>query len=542
VPLVIENPKGSTRSGVDPDGKRWSVTMAHDYGFIARTFGADGDGVDAFLGPDLRSDAVYIIHQVDPRTGEPDEDKVMLGFASWAEAKAGYLANYEKGWKDLGSMSETTLQGLKDWLQEGQGRPIQKSEPESDGSRWITVRPGGPGTQSHPIKVMPVQGHKGTWRVVTGADPSTAENDPPSPSPSTSTRPSSDRRAWRRRPRSSCPGTPKWPTWPSRSPGGGPDSGPGLYTGRMPLSWPSPPRLALILVLLWVAYTLLWTPGPLGLRLLGLYPKKVGSSVVGWAASRRLPEGWREPILGRFAAKYGAKVEEAEKPLAQYESLQAFFTRRLKPGLRPQEPLAAGALNSPVDARIIACGRIGQGTAIQAKGLPYRITELLKHDPDAARFEGGHYLTLYLAPKDYHRIHVPLEGQVTAVGRVEGELWPVNDASTGHVPRLYERNRRATWVATGTGADEGLEVAAILVGATHVGGVVIDDRWLAGRTLPKDGSFPVEALPCAPGDDLGTFEFGSTVVLLVGGPKASEWTASRTEGDVRVGQRLGAFR
>lgn len=280
---------------------------------------------------------------------------------------------------------------------------------------------------------------------------------------------------------------------------------------------------------------------PLSLHLLRIYPKKAGSAVVGWAARRTLPPALREPLLGRFARRYGADPSEAEKPLREYRSLQDFFTRRLKPGLRPQEALAPGALNSPVDARIIACGRIEAGTLVQAKGLPYRLAELLKHDPAASRFEGGHYLTLYLAPKDYHRIHVPLEGRVQAVGRVDGELWPVNDASTGHVPRLYERNRRATWVATGTGADEGLEVAAVLVGATHVGGVVIADRWLGGRALPKDGALAVEALPCAPGDDLGTFEFGSTVVLLVGGPRAGGWKPLRASGDVKVGRRLGAF-
>lgn len=307
-------------------------------------------------------------------------------------------------------------------------------------------------------------------------------------------------------------------------------------------SWPPPARVALILVLLWAVYVLLWTPGPLSLRTLGLYPKKVGSSFVGWAATRTLPASWRESLLGRFAGHYGINLAEAEFPLAEYPSLQALFTRRLKAGLRPQEALVPGAVNSPVDGRIIACGRIEAGTAIQAKGLPYRIAELLKHDPDAGRFEGGHYLTLYLSPKDYHRIHVPLAGRVNAVSRVEGELWPVNDASTGHVPRLYERNRRATWTALGTGPDEGLEVAAVLVGATHVGGVVIDGRWLGGRTLPKDGGFSVAQLPCAPGEDLGTFEFGSTVVLLIGGPRAKDWSPSRTEGDVKMGQRLGAYR
>jgi phosphatidylserine decarboxylase len=307
-------------------------------------------------------------------------------------------------------------------------------------------------------------------------------------------------------------------------------------------SWPPPARLALILALLWVAYVLLWTPGPLSLRALGLYPKKLGSRVVGWAATRTLPPSWRLSLLGRFAGHYGINLDEAELPLVDYPSLQALFTRRLKAGLRPQNAAIPGFVNSPVDGRIIASGRIESGMAIQAKGLPYRIAELLKHDPAAARFEGGHFLTLYLSPKDYHRIHVPIQGQVTAVSRVEGELWPVNDASTGHVPRLYERNRRASWTATGAGPCEGLEVAAVLVGATHVGGVVIDARWLGGRALPKDGGLAVNLLPCAPGDDLGTFEFGSTVVLLIGGPRAMEWSPLRTEGDVKMGLRLGAYR
>ena len=310
----------------------------------------------------------------------------------------------------------------------------------------------------------------------------------------------------------------------------------------MPIHWPPPGRLALILLLLWVAYVLLWTPGPFGLRLLGFYPKKLGSSVVGWAAQRPLPQAWRKPLLGRFAARYGVNLAEAERPLEDYESLQALFTRRLKPGLRPQAVAVPGFINSPVDGRIIASGRIEQGMAIQAKGLPYRITELLKHDSKATRFEGGHYLTLYLAPKDYHRIHVPIQGRVTHVERVEGELWPVNDASTGSVPRLYERNRRAAWEAVGTGPDEGIEVAAVLVGATHVGGVLLDAHWLDGKALPSDGGFSLPDLPCEPGEDLGAFAFGSTVVLLVGGPKADQWHALRTEGDIKMGERLGMLR
>lgn len=302
---------------------------------------------------------------------------------------------------------------------------------------------------------------------------------------------------------------------------------------------------ALLLLGAGLATVLLWgtmSGWPLSLYLLRFYPKKLGSTFVGWTAGREIPQGLRGSVLGRFARTYGVDLSEAEKSLAEYTSLQDFFTRRLKPGLRPQEAPAPGYVNSPVDARIIASGPIEKDTILQAKGLPYRVSELLKNLPQPERFEGGQYLTLYLSPRDYHRIHVPLEGQVMAVARVEGELWPVNDASTNHVPRLYERNRRAAWLARGTGADEGLEVAAVCVGATHVGGVIIDERWLEGRNLPKDGGLAVTHLPCQPGDDLGTFRFGSTVVLLIGGPKAKDWTPLRTEGPVKVGQRLGAFR
>ncbi len=284
------------------------------------------------------------------------------------------------------------------------------------------------------------------------------------------------------------------------------------------------------------------TPWPLSLNLLRLYPKRVGSAAAGWAASRILPVPLRAPLLGRFVRAYRLDMSEAEHPLEDYPSLQALFTRRLKAGIRPQEAAVAGFVNSPVDGQVVACGRIEAGRAIQAKGLPYRIDELLKHDPDARRFEGGHYLTLYLSPRDYHRIHVPLQGRVRTVGRVEGELWPVNQASTTHVPRLYERNRRATWVAEGIGPDQGLEVAAVLVGATHVGGVLIAPRWLAGRAMPRDGALAVNGLPCLPGEDLGTFQFGSTVALLISCPRAAQWRAVRTEGPVRVGQRLGCCR
>jgi phosphatidylserine decarboxylase len=280
---------------------------------------------------------------------------------------------------------------------------------------------------------------------------------------------------------------------------------------------------------------------PLSLALLSLYPKKAGSGAVGALARLVLPRGLRRPLLGRFAAAYGANLGEADRPLENYASFLDFFTRRLKPGLRPQAVSVPGGVNSPVDGALIASGRVAEGTLLQAKGLPYRLDDLLDGDPLASELARAHYLTLYLAPKDYHRIHVPVSGACVSVGRVEGELWPVNDASTNFTPRLYVRNRRAYWIARGSGPDDGLVAAAVLVAATHVGGVVIDPRWLSGRTLPRRGRLDVANLPAAPGDDLGTFELGSTVVLLVGGPKADAWKAARGLGPVKVGERLGGF-
>lgn len=282
-------------------------------------------------------------------------------------------------------------------------------------------------------------------------------------------------------------------------------------------------------------------PAPLSLRLLALYPKKLGSLAVGAVARMPLPRALRAPLLGRFARAYGADLAEAERELDAYTSFLEFFTRRLKPGLRPQAPAVPGGVRSPVDGALIASGRVEAGTLLQAKGLPYRLDELLFGDPLAARFEGGAFVTLYLAPKDYHRIHVPCEGRCLAVGRVEGELWPVNEASTAFTPGLYVRNRRAYWIAEGCGPCEGLDVAVVMVAATHVGGVVVDGRWLAGRRLPWRGRLTVDALLASPGDDLGTFELGSTVVLLIGGPRAASWTCGRGCGPIRVGELLGAL-
>ena len=117
--IALENPRGSIRSGTDRDGKAWQSTMVHDYGYIKRTLGADGDHVDVFIGDQPDSEMVYVVDQVDPGTGKFDEHKVMMGFADEQAARAGYLANYEQGWEGLGAIKSMPVDTFKRWIKEG---------------------------------------------------------------------------------------------------------------------------------------------------------------------------------------------------------------------------------------------------------------------------------------------------------------------------------------------------------------------------------------------------------------------------------------
>ena len=126
--ITIENPKGSIRKGVGKDGKPWETVMKHHYGYFKRTEGKDGDQVDVFIGDDISSDKVFIVNQVDPETNRFDEHKVMMGFLTDKQARVGYLANYERGWKGLGDIKEYSIDDFKAWLKEGDQK---KKAPEA---------------------------------------------------------------------------------------------------------------------------------------------------------------------------------------------------------------------------------------------------------------------------------------------------------------------------------------------------------------------------------------------------------------------------
>lgn len=169
--IALENPKGSTRSGTDQDGKAWQSTMAHDYGYIKRTLGADGDHVDVFIGDQLDSETVYVVDQVDPKTGKFDEHKVMMGFADEQTARDGYLANYEKGWTGLGAIKAMPIEAFKRWLSDGDTtKPVVAGKAESQskiadfgekigGARkdtWTAYRDTVEGETTEQIKALPL--------------------------------------------------------------------------------------------------------------------------------------------------------------------------------------------------------------------------------------------------------------------------------------------------------------------------------------------------------------------------------------------------
>jgi phosphatidylserine decarboxylase len=254
---------------------------------------------------------------------------------------------------------------------------------------------------------------------------------------------------------------------------------------------------------------------------LGRLPQGALSRTFGALADIRLPRPLRRPVLGSFARAVGADLDEAEKPLHAYESLNQFFTRRLRPGAR-RFPADDGVAASPVDGTLGQLGRIRGGHMLQAKGRRYSAASLLQDDAEAERFAEGAFLTLYLSPRDYHHIHAPTGGAVHAATHVPGVLLPVNASAVAHVPGLFARNERLICYIDGPLG----RMAVVAVGAYNVGRISAawDPAWNAPpgasswvtnrRGLAAETRRYRPRVRLRQGDDLMTFHLGSTVVLL----------------------------
>jgi phosphatidylserine decarboxylase len=250
-------------------------------------------------------------------------------------------------------------------------------------------------------------------------------------------------------------------------------------------------------------------------NVLKLLPRNTLSRMVGAACRVNAPRPVMRAVIRTFARKFGVDASEAEQAIEDYPTFTEFFTRRLKPGARP---IAPGQLLpvSPVDGTVGEIGEIVSGQLLQAKGKHYTLAELFggpQADEDARQFSGGSFLTIYLAPYNYHRIHAPLGGEITGYVNVPGTLWPVNAVGVRNVDRLFCVNERVTtFLETPRGP-----CAVVAVGAMNVGRIraVYDDVVTnARRTRAVQRKIYEKPIPVEKGGELAIFEMGSTVVIV----------------------------
>ena len=254
------------------------------------------------------------------------------------------------------------------------------------------------------------------------------------------------------------------------------------------------------------------------------------------AATRVRTPWFRNLLIRGVLALFAVDMNEAaETDPYRYASFNEFFTRALADGARPIAPGAAD-LACPVDGRVSECGTLDGDSLLQAKGRHYSVIDLLAGQDWAARFCGGAFATIYLAPFNYHRVHMPARGRLLDTVYVPGRLFSVNAATARRVPRLFARNERVLTLFEG----EFGHFAVVLVGALNVGSMATvwagDITPAARRTIAH---IPAPDTILAKGAELGRFNMGSTVILLVQ-PGRVRWRASLAAGTaVRMGECLG---
>ncbi|AUX27593.1 phosphatidylserine decarboxylase [Sorangium cellulosum] len=236
-------------------------------------------------------------------------------------------------------------------------------------------------------------------------------------------------------------------------------------------------------------------------------------------------------VVKLYARAYRVDMDAAEPLTCPYESFDAFFTRQLRPGVRPvcSDP---GAITSPADGRIEAIGPVTEGGRLFIKGQPYRVEDLVGDPAEAARYDGGQFAVVYLSPRDYHRVHAPVAGQVSLIRSMPGELFPVNAIGERHVPGLFARNRR---VAIVIDTERQGRVTVVMVGAMIVGRITVSA--VEARDVPLGVHTITPALPVRCGEEIGKFHLGSTTVMFVERGAAPPWT--RAPGPILYGEPLG---
>lgn len=275
------------------------------------------------------------------------------------------------------------------------------------------------------------------------------------------------------------------------------------------------------------------------IRLQHLIPQHGLSRAAGWLASTDNALV-KNTFIKWFVKRYKVDMSLAteENPLA-YACFNDFFTRALKPGARPIDS-AADSIVCPADGAISQLGNIVDGRIFQAKGQDYTTLELLGGDEAlAAEFAGGTFATVYLSPRDYHRVHMPYGGKLRSMVSIPGELFSVNTVTAENVPRLFARNERAVAIFD---TDIG-PMAVVLVGAMIVAG--IETVWdgqiapFASREIATS-LYPYQNIHLNKGDEMGRFKLGSTAVILFAENKM-RWDEKFSAGTpTRMGEKMGA--
>jgi phosphatidylserine decarboxylase len=270
-----------------------------------------------------------------------------------------------------------------------------------------------------------------------------------------------------------------------------------------------------------------------------LLPHRLLSRLVRWG-TRWTFKPWKNFLIGRVVANYNVDLAEAETAdFAAYPNFNAFFTRALKAGARPLDP-DPDAILSPADGRVSQAGAIDHGRIFQAKGFDFGTGELLADDARASPYHDGSFATIYLSPRDYHRVHMPLAGELVETVHVPGRIFAVAPFAVATIPRLFARNERLVChFESALGP-----FAVVLVGAMLVSGVAT--VW-DGVAIPPYASqimrrsWRGRGIWLKRGSELGRFEMGSTVIVLLPAKLGRISAQLAVDQVVKVGQKIGTM-
>jgi phosphatidylserine decarboxylase len=265
-------------------------------------------------------------------------------------------------------------------------------------------------------------------------------------------------------------------------------------------------------------------------QILRALPRTRVSRAVGRLCDVALPSGVSRAVVGLYVRAYRVDLDECQPQEGAYESFDQFFTRRLRAGQRAICP-NANEIASPADGRIEAIGPVDLDGTLLVKKQPYRVEELVGDAADAERYRGGQFAVVYLSPRDYHRVHSPVAGEVVRVRSLPGDLFPVNSIGERHVPSLFSKNRRVAIVIDTQAVGR---VTVVMVGAIIVGRITVSA--VPGPDVPLGDHVIAPPQVVQKGEEIGIFHLGSTAIVFVERGIAAPFV--RRVGPVRLGQTL----